>query len=113
MFKVYPWQYTGTCLYLTISECVKKAGVMRLSMHFSEEVLVYIHHENQGFDLDSASLVKSLKGMNTRIFVNHQVLIQKKNCINNPKFNYDDCILNKVSDLMINKVGCTVPWVLN
>ena len=44
-----------------------------------------------------------------------QLIPEFSNCVDSydQNSNFDDCMYSKLFDLMVNKVGCTVPWLLN
>ena len=44
-----------------------------------------------------------------------QLLPEFSNCVNNfgSNKNYDDCMYSELYELMLQNVGCTVPWLLN
>ena len=56
-------------------------------------------------------------GTKSKYTVSHEVITQLEKsgksgkCVSVTENHYDQCIIEKMQELMINETGCTVPWV--
>ena len=114
LFKTKPYYWNGDCFGLAIPSCLAEAGILEIVMEFYDKTDIFIHHTGQFLSPNSRSRVDVDKGKFIKIAISHEVVQllsgeQFSNC--EPDLNYDNCMYTNLYNLMMEKVGCTVPWL--
>ncbi len=108
------YYFNGDCLVIRLPDNVRSAGPLEIELFFKMHVHIFIHHSAQFLSPNSRTRAYGRLGQQTKYSVAHEVvtlLNVKKNCTDDPNFVYDHCMYEKMFDLMVDKVGCTVPWL--
>ena len=114
LFETKPYYWNGDCFGLVIPSCLAQAGILEIVMEFYDKTDIFIHHTGQFLSPNSRSRVDVEKGKFIKIAISHEVVQllageQFSNC--DPDLNYDNCMYMNLYDLMMEEVGCTVPWL--
>ena len=127
------YYYNGDCFALNPPDCVLEAGILEVLFDFLDKTDIFIHHRDQFLSPNSRfewvffnlffqecltfrSRVDVEKGSFVKIAVNHEVvqlLSEKGNCVDSYEEyeTFDGCMYSKLNELMVNAIGCTVPWL--
>ena len=118
LFQTKPYYWNGNCFTMVLPNCLAKAGVLEMNLFLLQKSDMFIHHKGQFLSPNSRSRVGVEKGGFTKIAVSHEVVQLLKgeeysDCVDtyHPHLTYDDCIYSNLHQLMMDKVGCTVPWL--
>ena len=114
------YYFNGDCFATILPECIKEAGPLEVVFEFYDKTDVFIHHDSQFLSPNSRSRVDVDKGHFVKIAINHEVvqLLSGEdfgNCIDEYEDDggFDGCMYTKMHGLMMESVGCTVPWLPN
>ena len=117
-YKHKEYYFNGDCFTLTLPECLHKAGVLEVVFDFTNKTDIFIHHSGQFLSPNSRSRVDVALGYFTKIAINHEVVQMLggedfSTCVDSfgAYQDFDACMYNQMQELMINQVGCTVPWI--
>ncbi|XP_023334500.1 uncharacterized protein LOC111705999 isoform X2 [Eurytemora carolleeae] len=120
VFRATEYYYNGRCYTMELPDCILRLGVLEVNIDFIDKTDIFIHHEGQFLSPDSRSRVDVDKGSFVKIAINHEVvqlLPDVGTCVAgygpNLTDSYDDCIFSNLYDLMIQNVGCAVPFLPN
>ena len=118
LFITKPYYWNGDCFGLVIPSCLAEAGILEVVIEFYDKTDIFIHHDGQFLSPNSRSRVDVDKGKFIKIAITHEVVQllsgeDFSDCVDSfaPDPTYDDCIYSNLYSLMIEKVGCTVPWL--
>ena len=115
--------------------CLASAGPLEIEFEFFDQTEIFLHHLGQFLSPNSrprlsVKVGQFIKIAGTKINTNFINLISRNflvshevvqlipefsNCVDSydQNSNFDDCMYSNLFDLMVKKVGCTVPWLLN
>ena len=112
------YYFNGDCFATVLPECVIAAGPLEMVFEFYDKTDIFIHHFGQFLSPNSRSRVDVDKGKFVKIAVNHEVveLLSGEdfgNCVENygNDIDFDNCMYSNLQSLMLEEVGCTVPWI--
>jgi hypothetical protein len=118
IFIVKPYYFNGNCYAMKVPDCLEKSGVLEVVFDFYDKTDIFIHHPGQFLSPNSRSRVDVQLGSFTKIAINHEVvqLIGGEDfstCVANygEYSDFDDCMYQTMQKLMLEQVGCTVPWI--
>lgn len=119
IFQVKEYYFNGDCFALQIPDCLHKAGPLEVVFDFYDKTDIFIHHPGQFLSPNSRSRVDVARGYFTKIAINHEVVQmlggqEFSTCVNQDLEEYatfDDCMYGRMQQLMLQRVGCTVPWI--
>ena len=111
LFVFKEWYFFGQCLSLMIAPHLSEQGIKTMKFEFSQEMLVLLSYKNQFTKEDTNSYIGVTLGKFTGQRVGHEINKQLKNCV--PDYDFDDCIYQRLYEISMEKVGCTVPWMKN
>ena len=101
-----------------VPSCLAEAGVLEVVIEFYDKTDMFIHHVGTFLSPNSRSRVDVDKGRFIKIAISHEVVQllegeEFSQCAANydPDADYDECIYSKLYTLMMDTVGCTVPWL--
>ena len=101
-----------------VPSCLAEAGVLEVVIEFYDKTDMFIHHLGAFLSPNSRSRVDIDKGKFIKIAISHEVVQllegeEFSGCAGNfdPDGDYDECIYSNLYRLMMDKVGCTVPWL--
>jgi hypothetical protein len=120
LFHTKPYYYNGDCFDLVLPDCLRNAGPLELKLQVLDKTDIFIHHFGQFLSPNSRSRVDVDTGKFVKIAINHEVvqLLSGSDfgtCVNNygKSKDFDDCMYTKMYQLMMDKIGCTVPWLID
>jgi hypothetical protein len=118
LFTSKQYYYNGNCFALVLPDCLRNAGPLEVVFEFIDKTDIFIHHFGQFLSPNSRSRVDVDKGKFVKIAISHEVvqLLSGEDfgtCVDNygKSKDFDDCMYTKMHKLMIDEVGCTVPWL--
>ena len=120
LFEPKPYYWNGNCYGFSMPSCLVTAGTLEITFEYYEHTDIFIHHYGQFLSPNSRSRVNVEKGKFTKVSISHEVIQllageEFSKCVDTfePNESYDDCMYSKLYDIMMDKVGCTVPWLTN
>ena len=118
IFQVKEYYFNGDCFSMQIPECLHKAGPLEVVFDFYDKTDIFIHHHGQFLSPNSRSRVDVARGYFTKIAINHEVVQmlggeEFSTCVNQYDGfeTFDECMYKTMQKLMLEQVGCTVPWI--
>ena len=103
---------------MQIPDCLHKAGPLEVVFDFYDKTDIFIHHPGQFLSPNSRSRVDVARGYFTKIAINHEVVQmlggeEFSTCVNQFEgyVTFDECMYGEMQKLMLQRVGCTVPWI--
>jgi hypothetical protein len=120
IFSTKLYYFNGDCFALVLPDCLHDAGPLEVNFDFIVKADIFIHHFGQFLSPNSRSRVDVATGKFVKIAINHEVvqLLSGSDfgtCVDNygKSKDFDDCMYTKMYQLMMDEVGCTVPWLHN
>ena len=118
LFEPKPYYWNGNCYGFSMPSCLATAGPLEIVFEYYDKTDIFIHHYGQFLSPNSRSRVDVDKGKFIKIAITHEVVQlltgeEFSNCVDtfDPDVSYDGCMYSKLYDIMMDKVGCTVPWL--
>ena len=118
LFYKKEYYFNGDCFATVLPDCIIAAGPLEVVFEFYDKTDIFIHHFGQFLSPNSRSRVDVDKGKFVKIAVNHEVVQllsgeEFGNCVDNygNDGDFDSCIYSNLKRLMMEEVGCTVPWI--
>lgn len=118
IFFTKEYYFNGDCFATVLPECIIEAGPLEVVFEFYDKTDIFIHHFGQFLSPNSRSRVDVEKGKFVKIAINHEVvqLLSGEdfgNCVDNygNDGSFDSCMYSNLHRLMMEQVGCTVPWL--
>lgn len=118
LFEPKPYYWNGNCYGFSMPSCLAKAGPLEIVFEYYETTEIFIHHYGQFLSPNSRTRVNVEKGKFIKTAITHEVVQlltgeEFSKCVDTfePDMSYDGCIYSKLYDIMMDKVGCTVPWL--
>ena len=112
------YYFNGDCFATVLPKCIKEAGPLEVVFEFYDKTDIFIHHFGQFLSPNSRSRVDVDKGKFVKIAINHEVVQllsgeEFGNCVDNygNDGDFDSCMYTKLHKMMMDEVGCTVPWM--
>ena len=112
------YYFNGDCFAMVMPSCLLEAGPLEIVFNFKDKTDIFIHHRGQFLSPNSRSRVDVDKGKFVKIAVNHEVVQllsgeEFGNCVDDygSSKDFDNCMYDNLKRLMIEEVGCTVPWL--
>ena len=112
------YYFNGDCFAMVMPSCLLEAGPLEIVFNFFDKTDIFIHHRGQFLSPNSRSRVDVDKGKFVKIAVNHEVVQllsgeEFGNCVDDygKSKDFDNCMYDNLKRLMIESVGCTVPWL--
>ena len=118
LFEPKPYYFNGDCYGFSMPTCFAESGPLEVVFEFYDKTDIFIHHYGQFLSPNSRSRVDVDKGKFIKIAITHEVVQllsgeEYSNCVDSfdPDPSYDGCIYSNLYSIMMDKVGCTVPWL--